>query len=289
MEEGKEHADTFQYYLSDSRWFRRGWTLIELIAPRIVVFFNSDWRQLGQKTDPGLVNNISIITGISVDVLMNNREPTEATVAERISWLGNRQTTREEDMAYCLMGLFEVYFPLRYGEGDRSMVRLWEEIAKNLEDYTVLLWTKPKRADPSRFTIPTRSPFPGSSFYSRQNSNCPDWPNLRMHSPVALSPNLIQHLPAFDKAPEGPQVTRRGLKMSLFAKKVRNFLVAWTYCTQEKDGQPGIIYAVCTQVTPNDLLDDTKRYLRGVLTGDVCYVAINRLKGFELHDIYFPM
>jgi hypothetical protein len=119
-----------------SKWFTRGWTLQELIAPLLVEFYAEDWTDLGTKSSRR--QEISTITGIDVRVL-DGADPSICNVAERLSWAASRQTTRIEDAAYCLLGIFQVHMPLLYGEGERALIRLQEEILKTTEDYTLLL------------------------------------------------------------------------------------------------------------------------------------------------------
>jgi hypothetical protein len=120
-----------------SRWFSRGWTLQELIAPSTVEFYASDWTEIGTKSE--LQQEISNITDISMRVLGGD-DPSTCNVAERMSWAAFRNTTRVEDMAYCLLGIFKVYMPLLYGERERSFIRLQQEIMKMSEDFTLLAW-----------------------------------------------------------------------------------------------------------------------------------------------------
>ncbi|KAK4233234.1 heterokaryon incompatibility protein-domain-containing protein [Achaetomium macrosporum] len=134
------HGD--ETMLDKSRWFTRGWTLQELIAPCEVLFCSRDWKTLGNRRD--LAAQLSDITGIHGAILrrdpgMNvNRLLAETSVAARMSWIRHRQTTRKEDMAYCLMGLFDVNMPLLYGEGTKAYARLQQEIIKNLDDQSIL-------------------------------------------------------------------------------------------------------------------------------------------------------
>lgn len=121
-----------------SRWFARGWTLQELLAPKNVIFFNRDWTQLGSKHT--LRRTVSIITRIDIDILSDPSILFEASIALRMSWAAKRQTTRLEDIAYCLMGLFDVNMPLLYGEGERAFIRLQEEIIKESSDQSILAW-----------------------------------------------------------------------------------------------------------------------------------------------------
>jgi hypothetical protein len=112
-----------------SRWFTRGWTLQELIAPSSVEFFSRDQEKLGNKES--LVRLIHEITGIPVRALRGSRM-SDFSVAERLSWAEKRNTTREEDEAYSLLGLFNIQIPALYGEGrENAFKRLREEIDKS--------------------------------------------------------------------------------------------------------------------------------------------------------------
>jgi hypothetical protein len=111
-----------------SRWFTRGWTLQELIAPKLVEFFSKYWKQLGNRTSLGII--IHEITGVP-DKALQGVSLSNFTVAERMSWAERRKTTREEDQAYSLLGIFNIYMPLIYGEGrENAFKRLREEIDK---------------------------------------------------------------------------------------------------------------------------------------------------------------
>jgi hypothetical protein len=112
----------------ESEWFRRGWTLQELIAPAAVDFFSREGELLGNKVS--LEQDICEITGIPATALQR-RLLSGFSVAERMSWTERRETTYKEDKAYSLLGIFNVYMPLIYGEGkDKAMQRLREEIEK---------------------------------------------------------------------------------------------------------------------------------------------------------------
>jgi hypothetical protein len=115
-----------------SRWFTRGWTLQELIAPAFVQFFSVEGELLGDKQC--LEDLLYGITGISVEAL-RGADLTQFTIDERMSWTTGRETKREEDAAYCLLGIFSVHMPLIYGEGEkRARKRLRREIFDQLED-----------------------------------------------------------------------------------------------------------------------------------------------------------
>jgi Heterokaryon incompatibility protein (HET) len=119
----------------DSKWFTRGWTLQELLAPETMVFFAQDWVEIGTKFS--LAPLISSITGIH-----NLFSFESACVAQKMSWAAKRETTRVEDRAYCLMGLFKVNMPLLYGEGERAFMRLQLEILRKTDDESIFAWAK---------------------------------------------------------------------------------------------------------------------------------------------------
>jgi hypothetical protein len=105
-----------------SRWFKRGWTLQELLAPHSVEFFSRHGARLGDKES--FKHTIHEVTGIPIEALSGS-DLSEFDVAERFLWAANRQTTEEEDGAYCLFGIFGVHLPLIYGEGkDNALERL---------------------------------------------------------------------------------------------------------------------------------------------------------------------
>lgn len=123
----------------DCRWFTRGWTLQELIAPRRVEFYDQEWNFRGTKAD--LSDLLTQITKISDEVLQNPGRLDRLSVAQRMSWAATRQTSRIEDLAYCLLGIFDVNMPMLYGEGPRAFIRLQEEIAKESNDFSLFAWT----------------------------------------------------------------------------------------------------------------------------------------------------
>jgi hypothetical protein len=133
--------------LPAARWFTRGWTLQELLAPRKVEFYDKDWAQLGIKDTESdhvtpFLHTLKDITGIDEVVLWKPAYMRSKSVAARMSWAHNRQTSRSEDLAYCLMGIFDVNMPLLYGEGSRAFVRLQEEIIKLSDDHSIFAWDR---------------------------------------------------------------------------------------------------------------------------------------------------
>ena len=118
--------EAWEWTFRKSEWFSRGWTLQELIAPASVDFFSKDGELLGNKTS--LERNICEVTGIPASALRGD-PLSNFSVAERMSWAANRETHRQEDMAYSLLGLFGIHLPLIYGEGKKhAFRRLTKEI-----------------------------------------------------------------------------------------------------------------------------------------------------------------
>ncbi|KXJ89481.1 heterokaryon incompatibility protein-domain-containing protein, partial [Microdochium bolleyi] len=116
-----------------SRWFTRGWTLQECLAPDRLHVLDASWTLIGYS----LSDLISSITGIPAKFLWDTNIRT-ASVAERMSWASGRQTTRTEDLAYCLLGLFDVSMSMIYGEGEHAFDRLQHEIIKRYDDQSIL-------------------------------------------------------------------------------------------------------------------------------------------------------
>jgi hypothetical protein len=150
-------AEICYVYLSDvdnersdmgkSRWFSRGWTLQELLAPPFLTFYDVSWDSLGslykgslRRSTDDFKSSLETITNIPSVFIDGSQTLDTASIAMRMSWASGRQTTRVEDMAYCLLGIFGVAMPMIYGEGTKAFMRLQEEIMKN-EDYrSIFAW-----------------------------------------------------------------------------------------------------------------------------------------------------
>lgn len=153
-ENPQEKGSKFQ----KSRWFQRGWTLQELVAPKVLRFYGTitssgtcsaqdtvngnaiqDWRLLGTKGN--MSTTIASITGIPREYLLGIAQLHTASVAQRMSWVAHRETKRKEDLAYCLLGIFDITMPMIYGEGgDQAFFRLQEQIMKVIKDDSILAW-----------------------------------------------------------------------------------------------------------------------------------------------------
>ncbi|TBU26211.1 hypothetical protein BD311DRAFT_456989 [Dichomitus squalens] len=134
-----DSVEAMDSHFRASRWFKRGWTLQELLAPRNVQFLDSDWRLLGSKAS--LAQVVQECTRIDVEVLTHIRPLDRVSVARRMSWAANRETSRIEDRAYSLMGMFDIRMPTLYGEGQGAFRRLQEEILRRIPDQSLFAWT----------------------------------------------------------------------------------------------------------------------------------------------------
>lgn len=129
-------------------WFTRGWTLQELLAPLSIKFFGKDWKPLrhtdlpNDKHDDQLMKDISIITSISVEDLQHF-SPGPTQIRKKMKWASKRTTTRVEDAAYSLIGIFDVSMPIAYGEGESAFHRLMEVIIQKCDEWDMFAWAGP--------------------------------------------------------------------------------------------------------------------------------------------------
>ncbi|KAH8657927.1 heterokaryon incompatibility protein-domain-containing protein, partial [Xylariales sp. PMI_506] len=127
-----------------SRWFTRGWTLQELIAPKNMTFYSQEWEYLCERVE--LDNVIAKTTSIPTELMQFGAARSSGpglqaySVAQRMSWAANRRCTRLEDTAYSLLGIFDINMPLLYGEGNNAFLRLQEEIFRSTDDHSLLAW-----------------------------------------------------------------------------------------------------------------------------------------------------
>jgi uncharacterized protein YerC len=164
METDKE---ALQERFRKSRWFTRGWTLQELLAPAVIEFYDSNWTIVGTKSS--LLPIIAGVTKIHETALQSPANIGLASAAQKFSWAASRETSREEDTAYCLLGLFNVNMPLLYGEGKRAFFRLQQEIMKTSNDHTLFAW------EPS-----TALPVPSREFLANGPDDYRNSGNVRM-------------------------------------------------------------------------------------------------------------
>ncbi|KAH0429950.1 hypothetical protein CcaCcLH18_08095 [Colletotrichum camelliae] len=124
------------------KWFTRGWCLQELIAPKHMIFYNKAWLEVGTKST--LMECITSITRVDKNVLEDHTDMYSLPVARRMSWASGRITTRVEDIAYCLLGIFDINMPMLYGEGEKAFSRLQEEITRRFNDTSIFLFSPKK-------------------------------------------------------------------------------------------------------------------------------------------------
>ncbi|KAL8288226.1 hypothetical protein RB597_000360 [Gaeumannomyces tritici] len=139
--------------LAECQWFQRAWTLQELIAPEYVRFFDHEWKLFGSKFNDekrvacgsedleALLADLYAITYIPIPVLRDPDTVWSYPVGNRMSWAAHRRALYVEDLAYSLIGIFNVSMPMLYGEGNRAFIRLQEEIIKETNDMTIFAWT----------------------------------------------------------------------------------------------------------------------------------------------------
>ena len=171
----------------NSAWFRRGWTLQELLAPMTVIFLDCNWNTIGISKHhhiDSFAKDVSRASGISEADL---ESPGGASVAKKMSWLSRRETTRIEDMAYCMLGIFDVYVPLLYGEGRKAFTRLQLEIINTSDDEWIFAWFPDEREISQFFGVLAHSP-----------------------KYFASSGNIVRHSPMPDKKPYS--MTNKGLQ-----------------------------------------------------------------------------
>ncbi|KIK24007.1 hypothetical protein PISMIDRAFT_99380, partial [Pisolithus microcarpus 441] len=132
--------------LGSSEWFRRGWTLQELLAPRTVLFYTQDWslhKNLAvsnHKADAVVLEELESVTGIECR-FFNSFSPGLDDARLRLQWASQRTTTRPKDITYSLFGIFNLHLPIMYGESaENALGRLLAEVVSHSGDISVLDW-----------------------------------------------------------------------------------------------------------------------------------------------------
>jgi hypothetical protein len=183
-----ERTAFYEDQFKKSDWFRRGWTLQELLAPRELKFFNSKFQCIGSRAElSGLIAEASGIDRLYVEQPLSSNVLQDLSIAERMRWASSRETTKEEDMAYCLLGIFDVNMPLLYGEGKKAFIRLQLELIKKTDDESVFAWEQHPSFHPSD--------------------------GLLASSPAAFHNRGIMHDPLLFHYPHS--MTNKGLQMTL--------------------------------------------------------------------------
>ena len=183
-------APTFTH----SQWFTRGWTLQELAAPKNVIFYDKDWRKMGDRST--LQEALTKRTKISRNCLLKPQDISLASISQRMSWFSGRTTTVPEDTAYCLLGLFGVTMPLLYGEGqERAFVRLQEEIMRYSDDHSLFAWkSDTARAKGSGLLAASPHWFEESGDYKHRQDRENQKPYLMTNKGISIPLRLQQYL-----------------------------------------------------------------------------------------------
>ena len=233
---------------TQSKWFTRGWTLQELVAPRKVIFFDKDWKEIGDKNS--LQTPLTNRTKISGRYLLHPYDVSYASISQRMSWFSGRMTSVSEDTAYCLLGLFGVNMPLLYGEGkERAFRRLQEEIMKYSDDHSLFAW-KSEDAQEHGSGLLAGSPdcFQGTGGYVHK-------------------PNRYNNKPF--------EMTNKGISIDLYLQRYQNLYTASIDCLYGDNHYLGM-YFEC-------LSSETQQYRR-TKTNELCIVPSSG-RG-ELRSIY---
>lgn len=190
-----------------SEWFTRGWTLQELIAPTHVVFFDAKWKEIDSKAS--LADLIAQITRVDEAVLTDGMYAHETSIAQKMSWAGGRQTSKDEDQAYSLLGLFGVHMPTIYGEGSLAFRRLQLEIMRVSTDHSIFAWQGGAMSagvlaeSPDQFLPPTHHPVDYEKYVQAFNISQPkpDFTvtnfGLRIQLPITSVPENLGYYYGF--------------------------------------------------------------------------------------------
>lgn len=195
---------TRQDSIRSDPWFTRGWTLQELLAPAKIKFYGADWLPLStflnDKENAEIMQIISDITGIDRRNL-RYFSPGLLNVREKMLWASGRTTTRVEDVAYSLLGIFDISMPIAYGEGKRAFRRLMEMIVHDCREWQIFAWAGPHS--------PYATSFPESPSGYRALTGTT--------AALMLSPSRLVHRPAWDLRVGYPfyAMTKKGLELEV--------------------------------------------------------------------------
>ncbi|KAI5998892.1 hypothetical protein EDC04DRAFT_2794690 [Pisolithus marmoratus] len=132
--------------LGSSKWFGRGWTLQELLAPRTVLFYTQEWSLYKGFTLPNHKAEVTVVRGLEEATGIDSRflidfSPGVDDARSKLQWASSRCTTRPEDIAYSLFGIFNLHLPVLYGESaEKALYRLLAKIISQSKDISILDW-----------------------------------------------------------------------------------------------------------------------------------------------------
>lgn len=282
-----EVGPSLENSLAKSKWFRRSWTVQELLAPSTLEFYNKEWRSLGDRASLALI--LERITGIS-HVYMRGAyrdDPRSAPCAEKLSWVAHRESSILENHVYAIVGLFNIKMDISYSEGMAAYYRFKRELLK-ICDGTVLF--KADALAASKQTLvnqlgqspdhtDTFSGFKTHSMLEATMNGVAKWEDLREH--------------ALEIAKNPPFVVDDRWRFTTICRKFHNQYVAWTLSTQVIGGAE---YAICVPVTPirtlfaaTDVSGDQTLTISARPLAEVYHVRKHRLRGFKLCHLYLPI
>ena len=222
----------------DSRWFTRGWTLQELLAPTFLLFLNQSWQELGSRSPLAL--DVEKATGITSSNSINLEA---CSIATRMSWEANRSTTRIEDQAYSLLGLFGINMPLLYREGNNAFLRLQLEIVRGSDDDSIFAWNNPLENPGSALFARSPSCFRSSEQIESADGDAPEDRSefamtnrgLRTSVRLYLYDGTVDHLyhghwnreGEFARSVYSPKYKERVLQSEVEAKEMVRTLRLW--------------------------------------------------------------
>ncbi|KAM5542273.1 hypothetical protein V8D89_004146, partial [Ganoderma adspersum] len=270
----------------ESVWFTRGWTLQELIAPYELIILSKDWKVVGSKRD--LVDVIQEITGISAYALLHEEPLHNFSVAQRLSWASYRKTTRVEDRAYSLLGIFNINIPTLYGEGEGAFRRLQEAIMERIPDQTLFAWGSICDFPDVEALLDPNQPSPGVSF------EC--FETIPVTSILAPSPidfagagfiTAVPHDEVYNRlgipnhSPPEYTPTPHGIRTQLPVIRLDRYLApstATAYRSEYSLSEWYLVILSCQESSPS-------RHLRSLL-GSICYIPVS---GSGLNLLYCGM
>ncbi|KAL4070093.1 heterokaryon incompatibility protein-domain-containing protein [Scleroderma yunnanense] len=239
-----EHdVDNFPNFNGWPKWFSRGWTLQELVAPDTLLFFNREWQPIGNKRC--LADTLEQITCIPSRVLAYGMDSYRPSIAQVMSWAADRRTKRVEDRAYSLLGLFGVHMPMLYGEGKNAFRRLQLELIRFTNDHSIFAWDR-QHAGWSGSVLAD-----DPSFFRDCDDIVKMEPNEYLAALKGANPDEELHaIP--QEPPRTYSVTNAGIQISLPLKRCRGFqsvFEARLACRHSPDSSPISIVLASFQST----------------------------------------
>ncbi|KAI5986039.1 hypothetical protein F5J12DRAFT_930337 [Pisolithus orientalis] len=128
-----------------SKWMTRAWTLQELLSPNVISFYDSEWKPylgdigMNHKQSPGIMQELADAIKVLPGTIVSS--PDDLGVREKLRLASTRNATKEEDIAYSLIGIFKSDIRPHYGEQSDALGHLLEEIVAHTGEVTILAWS----------------------------------------------------------------------------------------------------------------------------------------------------